>query len=193
MPTTNYICAICGAGKTTEAIEHVSAAIASGEKFIIFQPTTELNQSTFERFDPAWRQDGTVRVINSASIPEGQTVTGVLNDVLKSPGKCLVIICTFEAAARLKRRRCKSWNAIVDEVPEAFTVSSIKSRRVATDLLRLLDFKACEHEDYLKVMVQKGKANALLKLVQGSRTDAALKALEQTAQSLMKKQTCLSG
>lgn len=185
----NYICAICGGRKTTAAIAHVIAGIKSNQKFIIFQPTTELNGSTFERFDPALRQNGTVRVINSQNVPQGQTVTGVLNQVLKSPGKCRVIICTFEAAVRLKRRRCRSWNAIVDEVPEAFTVTSIQSRRVATDLLGLLDFKACEHEDYLKVTIQKGKANALRKLVQDSMTDTALKALEQTAQSLMKDQS----
>ena len=84
MPTINYICAICGAGKTTAAIEYVSAAIKNDQRFILFQPTTELNQSTFERFDPTLRQNGTVRVINSQSVPQGQTVTGVLNDVLKS-------------------------------------------------------------------------------------------------------------
>lgn len=99
MTTTNYICAICGAGKTTAAIEYVSAAIKDGQKFIIFQPTVELNGSTFQRFDHALRQDGTVRVINSQSVPQGQTVTGVLNDVLKSPGSSrLIIFDVFRAS-----------------------------------------------------------------------------------------------
>lgn len=183
-----YISAICGAGKTTAAVNFIESEISKGRRFIVFQPTTELNKKTDDLFSPLTRMLGTVKVVNTTTGDGSETVSKRLHELLNKPGECQVIIATMESAIRLKRRSFKNWHAIIDEVPDPFQITAITSRTVQSHIMNHLDFvPSKEQQGYLRVTIKYGHHEAVHDLYVAAQNDPALKTLAPTAQALAKE------
>ncbi len=77
-----------GSGNNTDLICGVENQIPTGQRYIIFQSTIALKESTYKRFNEFLRLQGIVQVIKSGNGHGLLSVSKRLHELLNRPGDC---------------------------------------------------------------------------------------------------------
>lgn len=178
----NYIDAICGAGKTEAAIRHVIRMVNTRhQKFVLMMPTIRLIEQTEKRFQ-ALGYKGPLTAIHGDN---GDAIVSkrihAFFDQSEASG---VLLITVDAWRWVKGRCVNDWHLIVDECPAVFRVSSIQSKSIRDRILPHLGVSPHEASSHPVVSIRKGSGTAIKRLLDESRTDAAMACLRSTLERL---------
>lgn len=183
MPKFYHIDACCGGGKTSAMVQFVAEHALYGRLYISLQPTTDLVKAT----EASYRENGLTDEDMIAIHSDGseESVTKRLHAFITRPHGRKVLLATIAGWKRIHRRKMKNWNLIVDEAPEVFSISEIRSKSIAPRLLDHLVFGEPDQHGYRQVKINTGEKTSVQRLVLEGRADEALNGLKETAESLL--------
>lgn len=183
MSTVNYVDAICGGGKTEDAILRMIKGVMSGEKYILLQPSIPLIEQTAVRLKKNG-YTGSLEIIHHKNGSE--PVSKRIHAILDNPEASGVVIATTQGWEDIQRRSLTDWNLIIDECIQVFRVSKIETQHVKNELLQHLEIVE-EADGYSKVKVRPGSEFALKQLEKTAKTDKAFETFQNTIRLLVLK------
>ncbi len=131
-----YVDALCGAGKTTAAIQWALNEAKRGERICFVQPTIELINQTYDSLIQE-NQSACVTIEKFTSeIYPGSVVTKIANFLRACFDPGTILIITINSFLKLRYfHQPEEWIIIFDEIPNPFNYGEIKAKKTFSSLL----------------------------------------------------------